>query len=125
MTQVSPGRRACRYTVTSAQIVATEDVRALNAPQVRPTLALVGCTPYWVDTQRDVVIAQIETRERDLMDESTRSRHGGARHAADTTLQAEWPRQRMVPPSPVACMRGVPPDLVDAVPRLATLLQAL
>src|SRR5438067_13809244 len=59
------------------------------------------------------------------MDESTRGRHCGTRHSADTTLLAGRPRQRMVVPSPVACMSGVPPDLVDAVPRLAALLQAL
>jgi hypothetical protein len=37
-------------------------VRLLTQPRVRPTLALISCTPWRVDTQRVVVIAQIETR---------------------------------------------------------------
>jgi sortase (surface protein transpeptidase) len=39
--------------------VAPNDVSVLNAPRVRPTLALVSCTPYGVDTQRVVVIAEM------------------------------------------------------------------
>jgi sortase (surface protein transpeptidase) len=29
-------------------------------PRTRPTLALISCTPYWVDSQRVVVIAQMK-----------------------------------------------------------------
>src|SRR5438105_8263218 len=64
-------------------------------------------------------------RERYVMNESTGGRHGGAGHSADATLPARRPRQRTVAPSPAAQMRGIPPELVDAVPGLAALLQAL
>jgi len=35
------------------------DVRLLNAVYRQPTLALVSCTPYWVDTHRVVVLASL------------------------------------------------------------------
>ena len=53
------GAHAFRYVVTSVHVVTPDDVRLLDAPYTRPTLALISCTPYWVDTHRVVVIAQM------------------------------------------------------------------
>jgi LPXTG-site transpeptidase (sortase) family protein len=61
---VAVGRRRLTYIVRSVSIVSPTDVRLLTQPRLRPTLALISCTPWWVDTQRVVVIAQIETRQR-------------------------------------------------------------
>jgi len=33
----------------------------LTAPRTRPTLALITCAPYWVDTSRVVVIAELKS----------------------------------------------------------------
>jgi LPXTG-site transpeptidase (sortase) family protein len=52
------GSHVYRYVVRSVSVVTPDDVRLLNAPRTRPTLALVSCTPYWVDTHRVVVIAE-------------------------------------------------------------------
>jgi len=54
------GARTYRYVVRSVTVVTPDDVRLLNAPYPKPTLALVGCTPYLVDTHRVVVIAQMQ-----------------------------------------------------------------
>ncbi len=54
------GAHAFRYVVTSVHVVTPDDVRLLDAPYTRPTLALISCTPYWVDTHRVVVIAQLQ-----------------------------------------------------------------
>jgi len=51
------GAHTFRYVVTSVSVVTPENVSMLNAPRARPTLALISCTPYWVDTHRVVVIA--------------------------------------------------------------------
>ena len=59
---VAVGRRRLTYIVRSVSIVSPTDVRLLTRPRLRPTLALISCTPWGVDTQRVVVIAQIETR---------------------------------------------------------------
>jgi hypothetical protein len=59
---VAVGRRRLTYIVRSVSIVSPTDVRLLTQPRVRPTLALISCTPWGVDTQRVVVIAQIQTR---------------------------------------------------------------
>jgi len=56
---VAQGARAYRYVVHSVTVVTPDDVRLLNATYQKPTLALVGCTPYLVDTHRVVVIAQM------------------------------------------------------------------
>jgi len=53
------GAHTFRYVVTSVQVVTPDNVRLLNAPRARATLALISCTPYWVDTHRVVVIAQM------------------------------------------------------------------
>ncbi len=54
------GTHAFRYVVTSVHVVTPDDVRLLDAAYTRPTLALISCTPYWVDTHRVVVIAQMQ-----------------------------------------------------------------
>ena len=59
---VAVGRRRLTYIVRSVSIVSPNDVRLLTQPRLRPTLALISCTPWGVDTQRVVVIAQIQTR---------------------------------------------------------------
>jgi Sortase domain len=59
---IAVGRRRLTYIVRSVSIVSPTDVRLLTRPRLRPTLALISCTPWPVDTQRVVVIAQIETR---------------------------------------------------------------
>jgi hypothetical protein len=59
---VAVGRRRLTYIVRSVSIVSPTDVRLLTQPRLRPTLALISCTPWGVDTQRVVVIAQIQTR---------------------------------------------------------------
>ena len=59
---VAVGRRRLTYSVRSVSIVSPTDVRLLTRPRLRPTLALISCTPWGVDTQRVVVIAQIQTR---------------------------------------------------------------
>jgi len=56
---VAHGARIYRYVVRSVSVVTPDDVRLLNAAYTRPTLALISCTPYWVDTHRVVVIAQM------------------------------------------------------------------
>jgi Sortase domain len=58
---VAVGRRRLTYIVRSVSIVSPTDVRLLTRPRLRPTLALISCTPWGVDTQRVVVIAQIQT----------------------------------------------------------------
>jgi LPXTG-site transpeptidase (sortase) family protein len=54
------GQHRYRYSVTSLSIVNPDDVSMLNAARTQPTLALVSCTPYWVDTQRVVVLAELK-----------------------------------------------------------------
>ncbi len=56
---VAHGARTYRYVVRSVSVVTPDDVRLLNAAYTHPTLALISCTPYWVDTHRVVVIAQM------------------------------------------------------------------
>jgi len=56
---VAHGARTARYVVRSVSVVTPNDVRLLNAAYTRPTLALISCTPYGVDTHRVVVIAQM------------------------------------------------------------------
>ncbi len=57
---VTQGAHTYRYTVTSVRVVTPDDVTMLNAPYTRPTLALISCTPYMVDTHRVVVIARMQ-----------------------------------------------------------------
>jgi LPXTG-site transpeptidase (sortase) family protein len=60
--QVWQGKHTYHYVVSSVQVMAPNDVSVvsvLNAPRVRPTLALISCTPYGVDTHRVAVIAQM------------------------------------------------------------------
>jgi LPXTG-site transpeptidase (sortase) family protein len=54
------GQHVYHYVVRSVQVVRPENVRMLNAPRSVPTLALVSCTPYWVDTHRVVVLATLQ-----------------------------------------------------------------
>jgi len=56
---VTQGAHTYRYVVRSVSVVTPDDVRLLNAAYTRPTLALISCTPYWVDTHRVVVIADM------------------------------------------------------------------
>ncbi len=56
---VTQGAHTYRYVVRSVSVVTPDDVRLLNATYTRPTLALISCTPYWVDTHRVVVIADM------------------------------------------------------------------
>ena len=48
------------YVVRSNNIVRPDDVRLVNEVHLRPTLVLISCTPYWVDTQRVVVVAELK-----------------------------------------------------------------
>ena len=59
---VTQGVRAhvYHYIVTSVRVVTPDDVAMLNAPYAQPTLALISCTPYRVDTHRVVVIARLQ-----------------------------------------------------------------
>ena len=56
---VTHDARTDRYVVRSVSVVTPDDVRLLNAAYTHPTLALISCTPYGVDTHRVVVIAQL------------------------------------------------------------------
>ncbi len=57
---VAQGKHVYRYVVRAVQVVTPENVGMLNAPRTVPTLALVSCTPYWVDTHRVVVLATLQ-----------------------------------------------------------------
>ena len=57
---VYQGRHVYRYVVRLVRIVAPNDVTLLNATWTKPTLAMVSCWPFMVDTNRVVVIAQME-----------------------------------------------------------------
>lgn len=56
---VTTGHHRFTFVVRSVGIVRPDDVGMLSAPRTRPTLALISCTPYWVDSMRVVVIAQL------------------------------------------------------------------
>jgi LPXTG-site transpeptidase (sortase) family protein len=58
--QVAVGHHHFTYVVRSVSTVSPTDVGMLTVPRARPTLALISCTPYWVDSQRVVVIAQMK-----------------------------------------------------------------
>lgn len=47
-----------RYTVTGQEAVDPSNVSVLN-PTRASTITLISCTPYWVDTQRIIVHAQL------------------------------------------------------------------
>jgi LPXTG-site transpeptidase (sortase) family protein len=49
------------YTVVKQQIVDPSDVSVLAAT-THPTITLISCTPYWVDTQRVIVKAVLKSR---------------------------------------------------------------
>jgi sortase A len=49
------------YTVINQEAVDPSDVAVLN-PTARPTVTLISCTPYWVDTQRLVVQGVLKSR---------------------------------------------------------------
>ena len=55
---LSSGRHRYVYRVSGSQIVSPSDV-AVMAPTKAATLTMISCTPYWVDTQRIVVTAQL------------------------------------------------------------------
>jgi LPXTG-site transpeptidase (sortase) family protein len=57
---VTQGGHTYHYVVRSVQTVTPENVSMLNATRTVPTLALISCTPYWVDTHRVVVIAEMQ-----------------------------------------------------------------
>jgi LPXTG-site transpeptidase (sortase) family protein len=67
--ELSPGDRVFVYTalarytyvVVAQKNVDPSDVSVLN-PTSTPTLTMVTCTPYWVDTQRLVVQAVLKAR---------------------------------------------------------------
>jgi sortase A len=50
-----------RYVVTEQQTVDPSDVSVLS-PTRAPTVTLISCTPYWVDTQRLIVQAVLKSR---------------------------------------------------------------
>ena len=50
------------YVVTTEETVDPSDTAVLN-PTVKPTLTLISCSPYWVDTQRLIVQALLKTRQ--------------------------------------------------------------
>jgi len=56
--QVATAHHRFTYVVRSVSTVSPTDVGMLTVPRARPTLALISCTPFWVDSQRVVVIAQ-------------------------------------------------------------------
>lgn len=56
---VVQGIKRFTYVVRSVSTVIPTDVSLLNAPRATPTLALISCTPYWVDTHRVVVLADL------------------------------------------------------------------
>ena len=58
--QVWRGSHTFRYVVSLLQVVTPDNVAMLNVTRTRPTLALVSCTPYWVDSHRVVVIAVMQ-----------------------------------------------------------------
>jgi LPXTG-site transpeptidase (sortase) family protein len=58
--QVATAHRRFTYVVGSVSTVSPTDVGMLTEPRARPTLALISCTPYWVDSQRVVVIAHMK-----------------------------------------------------------------
>jgi LPXTG-site transpeptidase (sortase) family protein len=58
--QVATARHRFTYVVRAVSTVSPTDVGMLTVPRARPTLALITCTPYWVDSQRVVVIAQMK-----------------------------------------------------------------
>src|SRR5207302_7467032 len=49
------------YTVTTQQAVDPSDVSVLD-PTTRPTVTMITCTPYWVDTQRMIVQGVLKSR---------------------------------------------------------------
>jgi LPXTG-site transpeptidase (sortase) family protein len=49
-----------RYVVVNQQTVDPSNVSVLD-PTSRPTITLVSCTPYWVDTQRLIVQAVLKS----------------------------------------------------------------
>jgi len=51
--------RQFTYRVVSTEVVAPTDV-AVMGPTVRPTLTMITCYPYMVDTQRIVVVAELQ-----------------------------------------------------------------
>lgn len=59
--KVAVGSHHYTYVVKTVSIVTPTDVAMLNLPRATPTLALISCTPYWVDTHRVVVIAQMQS----------------------------------------------------------------
>jgi LPXTG-site transpeptidase (sortase) family protein len=58
--RVATAHHRFTYVVRSVSTVSPTDVGMLTVPRTRPTLALISCTPYWVDSQRVVVIAQMK-----------------------------------------------------------------
>jgi len=58
--QVATAHHRFTYVARSVSTVSPTDVGMLTVPRARPTLALISCTPYWVDSQRVVVIAQMK-----------------------------------------------------------------
>jgi LPXTG-site transpeptidase (sortase) family protein len=52
-----------RYVVARRLVVDPSDVSVLRST-AKPTVTLITCTPYWVDTQRLVIQAVLKTRTR-------------------------------------------------------------
>jgi len=59
---ITVGPRRFTYAVRTVSIVAPTDVSMLSASRASSTLALISCTPWWVDTERVVVIADVLSR---------------------------------------------------------------
>jgi len=62
--QVWQGKHTYRYVVTSKQIATPDNVSMVNQTRTRPTLALISCTPYMVDTHRVIVTAELQGAPR-------------------------------------------------------------
>jgi sortase A len=55
------GHAVVTYVVTRQMTVDPSDIAPLN-PTTQPTITLISCAPYWVDTQRLIVQAVEKTR---------------------------------------------------------------
>lgn len=55
---LSNGAKRFTYRVTGSQVVSPDDVAVMD-PTKNPTLTMISCTPYWVDTSRIVVTAML------------------------------------------------------------------
>ncbi|GAC1399789.1 MAG: hypothetical protein NVSMB52_13390 [Chloroflexota bacterium] len=60
---VYTSNRVFRYAVTGQEVVDPSNVSVLN-PTTAPTITLITCAPYWVDTQRLIIHAVLKSQAR-------------------------------------------------------------